>query len=431
MTRRWRGAAVLSAVIALVGASVVLVSTALAAPELKVLSSAVVGRLALFFVVISLGELARVTILTGRESAPMSTAAALGLATSTLIDPGDAPVSSAVITCTISWAMLVGAILRRTRTRAQWGDTMARIAGAAMAPLLYRWVEYDGRTLVEWQQVWEHKRWLVALAMVAVGGVAMAVDLILEATMRAGRQDAPLLRSIADEFRSAGGLATALATSGALISLGEYALGMLALPLFLFPLALTYFAVQRFASIRRTYRQTIGALSSLTDVAGYTTDAHGSRVAELSTAIGRDLGMSANDLTDLEYAALLHDLGQVGLREPIPHGATVMAAPADQRRIALDGAEIVRTTGVLDEVAAVLEAQTTPYRQVREFGQDLPLSSRIIKVANAYDDLAGPDGIGDERAMERIHLGLGYEYDPRVVESLSRVLARRRRTSGN
>nr|WP_277352114.1 HD domain-containing phosphohydrolase [Knoellia sp. DB2414S] len=206
---------------------------------------------------------------------------------------------------------------------------------------------------------------------------------------------------------------------------------MLALPLFLFPLALTYFAVQRFASIRRTYRQTIGALSSLTDVAGYTTDAHGSRVAELSTAIGRDLGMSANDLTDLEYAALLHDLGQVGLREPIPHGATVMAAPADQRRIALDGAEIVRTTGVLDEVAAVLEAQTTPYRQVREFGQDLPLSSRIIKVANAYDDLAGPDGIGDERAMERIHLGLGYEYDPRVVESLSRVLARRRRTSGN
>jgi response regulator RpfG family c-di-GMP phosphodiesterase len=68
-----------------------------------------------------------------------------------------------------------------------------------------------------------------------------------------------------------------------------------------------------------------------------------------------------------------------------------------------------------------------PYRQVREFGQDLPMASRIIKVTNAYDDMAGALGENDDRAMERIHLGLGYEYDPRVVESLSRVLQRRHR----
>jgi len=128
----------------------------------------------------------------------------------------------------------------------------------------------------------------------------------------------------------------------------------------------------------------------------------------------------------LEYAALLHDIGQVSLTEPIPGGATVLAAPADQRRIAHDGAEIVRQTGVLDNVAVILEAQTTPFRQVREFGEDLPLSSRIIKVCNAYDDLAGdsPDLLQRGAAIERIHLGLGYEYDPRVVDALVRALAR-------
>ncbi len=151
---------------------------------------------------------------------------------------------------------------------------------------------------------------------------------------------------------------------------------------------LTYFAVRRFASIRLTYRQTIGALSSLTERTGYTRPDHAERVTRTSCAIGRELGMGQRELTDLEYAALLHDLGQVALREPIPRGATVMAAPADQQRIAHDGAEIVRSTGVLDRVAAILEAQTTPYRQVREFGQDLPLASRIIKVANAYDDMS-------------------------------------------
>jgi HD-GYP domain-containing protein (c-di-GMP phosphodiesterase class II) len=238
-----------------------------------------------------------------------------------------------------------------------------------------------------------------------------------------------LLRTAADEIRTAAGLATALVTSGTLIALAEYAIGAAALPLFLFPLLLTYFAVQRYASVRTTYRQTIGALSSLTDRAGYTPRDHARRVAVTALAVGRDLGMGQRELTDLEYAALLHDLGQVALREPIPEGATVMAAPADQQRIAHDGAEIVRTTGVLDNVATILEAQTTPYRQVREFGQDLSMASRIIKVANAYDDLCGPAGANNERAMERIHLGLGYEYDPRVVDSLTRVLERRRRSA--
>jgi len=107
----------------------------------------------------------------------------------------------------------------------------------------------------------------------------------------------------------------------------------------------------------------------------------------------------------------------------------MLAAPADQDRIARDGAEIVRKTGVLDTVALILESQSKPYRHVRELGEDLPISSRIIKVANAYDDLVGGrdnvDGNGKDAAIERIHLGLGYEYDPRVVEALLRVLARR------
>ena len=78
-------------------------------------------------------------------------------------------------------------------------------------------------------------------------------------------------------------------------------------------------------------------------------------------------------------------------------------------------------------MAVILEAQTTPYVQVREFGEVLPLSSRIIKVCNAYDDLAGsnPGPARRDAAVERIHLGLGYEYDPRVVDALVRALARR------
>jgi hypothetical protein len=383
-----------------------------------------------FFVAIMVGEAARLTILTGRATAPMSTAAALALALSSLAPEGGQRIGAAVVVTTVSVAMILGnMILAAARRPVQWGHVAARVLGAAVAPLVFRHLTFDGRTLLSWQARWEDQRWLVAVVMLLVGSLAMLVDLTLQAVVRASDDHAPLLRSIVDEVRSGAALASALVASGALIALAEYAIRIAALPLFLFPLLLTYFGVQRYASIRTTYRQTIGALSSLTDRAGYTRLHHADRVTGISLAIGRDLGLSQRELTDLEYAALLHDLGQVALREPIPRGATVMAAPADQQRIAHDGAEIVRTTGVLDNVAAILEAQTTPYRQVREFGEDLPMSSRIIKVANAYDDLSQAAGADDDRAIERIHLGLGYEYDPKVVDSLTKILERRRRSA--
>jgi hypothetical protein len=307
-------------------------------------------------------------------------------------------------------------------------EVAARIVGLSVASVLYRRVPFEGQSLLSWQGEWSDRRWLVALVMLAVSLVAVLVSLGLEGVIRSQQEHSPLLRTVVNEYREAVGLTTALVTTGALIALAESALAYLALPLFLFPLLLTQFAVRRYGAIRETYRQTIGALSCLTERAGYTREQHAARVTELSVAIGRDLGMTPREITELEYASLLHDLGQVALRDPIPGGATLMAAPADQQRIAHSGAEIVRRTGVLDNVAVILEAQTSPYRQVREFGEDLPLPSRIIKVANAFDDLCGGrlGGPDEERAMERIHLGLGYEYDPRVVDSLAKVLDRQR-----
>ena len=280
-------------------------------------------------------------------------------------------------------------------------------------------------TILDLQATWQP--YVLALFIVLISGVALTVEILLIAAMRAARSHAPLWRTVQDELRAAFGLSTALTATGALIALAERPLGLVAIPLFLFPLFLTQFAVRRQSAIRRTYRQTIRTLSRLTELGGYTEAGHASRVAALSMSMGHELGMSERDMLDLEYAALLHDIGQVSLTEPIPGGATVLAAPADQRRIAHDGAEIVRQTGVLDKVAVILEAQTTPYVQVREFGEVLPLSSRIIKVCNAYDDLAGgsPGPARRDAAIERIHLGLGYEYDPRVVDALVRALARR------
>jgi HD domain len=384
--------------------------------------------IAVFCVAIAAGEVFRVREEGARHTAPLATAAALALAM-TVACPNVTPAGygAPMVVVVTAFAMVIGLTPSLVRRRPLRLSALAdSLLGITVAALLFREIPIShGRTVLDLQANWPAP--LLALVMVLIAAFALTVEVLLLATVRAARAHAPFRRTFQDEFMAAFGLTAALSATGALVALAERPLGVVAIPLFLFPLGLTLFAVRRQSAIRRTYGQTIRALSRLTEFGGYTEPGHASRVAELSRAMGQHLGMSERDVLDLEYAALLHDIGQVSLAEPIPGGATVLAAPADQRRIAHDGAEIVRQTGVLDNVAVILEAQTTSYRQVRELGEDLPLASRIIKVCNAYDDMAGihPTPARRSAAMERINLGLGYEYDPRVVDALVRVLERR------
>jgi hypothetical protein len=383
--------------------------------------------LGVFFVAIVIGEMFRVRLPGSRHTAPLATAAELAFAM-TVASPYGTPASyrSPLVIAVTALAMMVGLTPDLIRRRPiLLPDLAISLVAIAVAALLFREVPFShGRSALDLQASWPP--YFLALVMVLISAFALTIEVILLALVLAARSHAPLLRTFKDEFMAAFGLTAALSATGAFVALAERPLGVVAIPLFLFPLGLTQFAVRRQGAIRRTYGQTIRTLSRLTELGGYTEPGHVSRVATLSLAMGHQLGMSERDVLDLEYAALLHDIGQVALAEPIPGGATLLAAPADQRRIAHDGAEIVRQTGVLDNVAVILEAQTTSYRQVRELGEDLPLSSRIIKVCNAYDDMAGgsPTPARRAAAMERIHLGLGYEYDPRVVDALVRVLER-------
>lgn len=114
----------------------------------------------------------------------------------------------------------------------------------------------------------------------------------------------------------------------------------------------------------------------------------------------------------------MHDIGQLSLVDPVAGGATALLPAEEQRRIALLGGEVVRRTGVPEAVAVVVERQADPYR-----GQ--PLTARIVRAVNAYDDLAGGEGPGAALdALERLRLGTARDYHPDVVECLARVLAR-------
>ncbi|WP_053708245.1 HD-GYP domain-containing protein [Streptomyces sp. NRRL B-3648] len=253
---------------------------------------------------------------------------------------------------------------------------------------------------------------LTLLALTSLCGAVLAAAL---SHSRTRWPFGPLLR---EELRGLLGIGSTVCATGAVMALAVAVVGLWALPVFCLPMLLVQLSLRRYTAVRATYRQTIASLARATEIAGCTPAGHARRVAALSQAVGRDLGLSGPELTVLEYAALMHDIGQLSLVDPVPGGATAALPAAEQRRIALLGGAVVRQTGVDAAVAVVVERQADPY-------PEQPQAARIVRAVNAYDEMtrdAGPEG--PLRALEELRLGTAGDYAPEVVESLARVLTR-------
>jgi hypothetical protein len=382
-----------------------------------------------FGVLIAFGELLRLSLPGDRESAPIATAGALAYAL--LITISNSPVrltAQQVVTVT-AIGMIIGALPHLAVGRpARVGAMAARLLAVASVAFLFR-------PLAQNQMVMHH--WGVALPLMAsLVVLALLVEVVLSALMRADEQRAMFWVVLVDELRVQLPLGAAVGASALLIAFAAQVMGLFAVAVFTAPLLVTQVAFRRYSGIRSTYLQTVRALAKVTEIGGYVETGHSERVSRLAVAIGRELGIHEPQLLELEYAALMHDIGQLSLSDPIPGGATVLVSPHDQQRIAELGAEVIQQAKVLGSVAEIVRRQNEPYRDVDFVPDELarqsgnpgpPLSSRIIRAANAFDDLVG-GSLDPARAAEAVHrlqLDTASEFDPRVVEALSRVMHRR------
>ncbi|MFM9366847.1 HD-GYP domain-containing protein [Streptomyces sp. Da 82-17] len=349
-----------------------------------------------------------------REPAPLGAAGALAYAL--LGENAGHPTYHGVlqVVAVCAAAFLVGSVPHLARGRAPTPDHMARrVLTVAFAAVCFQPLYNSGKLAELIGHGPYYALWLVAL--VALTGLC---DAVLAAALVCARTRWPYGPLLRDELRAKRGIGSAVGASGAVMALAVAVAGLWALPLFCLPLLLTQLSFSRYAAVRTTYRQTITSLARATEIAGYTPQGHARRVADLSRAVGHDLGLSGADLVVLEYAALMHDIGQLSLVDPVRDGATAGLPAVEQRRIALLGGAVVRQTGVPADVAVVVERQADPYREQ-------PLTARIVRAANAYDEMARGEGPGGPlAALERLRLATGRDYQPEVVESLARVLSR-------
>ena len=345
--------------------------------------------------------------------APSGTRLSLGIgavvAGSILVDDTMALASIVAISLTLSWLIQHNFDVGHARTD---GDLLADSVAMAVYVFLYT-VAFDalGTTFTVGYS------WMVVAAVAAAGlswfiiRALVAAFVGLERTELAGRY----LWLLALEDWA---VVISMFAAGTLFGLTWPVMGLWSVAVALLPYAFGHLAFERYHSTRVTYGQTIRALAQIPEVAGLAPLGHATRTADLAVAIAQELGLHPNDVIELEYAALMHDVGRITLNEP----AILKAGYTDQD-IARWGAQIIAEAPYLDRVSELVEQQHRPYRSPGiEIDPDIPVPSKIIKIASAYDQGQIELGLSPVESLEKIHQGSAYEFDPAIAASLRRVL---------
>ncbi|HPF39677.1 MAG TPA: response regulator [Phycisphaerae bacterium] len=150
---------------------------------------------------------------------------------------------------------------------------------------------------------------------------------------------------------------------------------------------------------------------------------HSKRVAELASRIALRLGLDEHEMKDVEFAARLHELGRI--TGPPSKGADddPPTAPSAQH-IAEVGHRIVSRVTGFGRVAEAILRYPTPFDQ-KGAGESLPLASRILAVANAYDDISRhldkPTIVRRRAAADALREAGGSRLDPRIVDATLRM----------
>lgn len=179
------------------------------------------------------------------------------------------------------------------------------------------------------------------------------------------------------------------------------------------------------------YVQTVSALASAIDVRDSYTSGHSQRLAELAVKIGQAMGCDKDELEDIRWGALLHDIGKIGvpddiLRKPSSLENHEMEIMRQHPEI---GARIVEGVKNLATVAPIIRAHQERYDGSGYpdglQADAIPRIARIISVADAYvamtDERVYRKARSHEAALKEIERCAGSQFDPKVVNAFLTV----------
>lgn len=210
--------------------------------------------------------------------------------------------------------------------------------------------------------------------------------------------------------------------------------GWFASVLVLAPLLVARWAFDQYGEEVNAHERTLRALVTAEEKKEPHNAGHSDRVAQLSEWIAQTLGLGHKEIQDIRTAGMLHDIGTVAVPSRLLRGRHVLTdedlveigAHARAGVQVVQGIEFLR--GSLEGIAHHHERYDGRGYPGGLAGEDIPLSARIVAVADTFDALTRPrtyrDALPPEQALAVIGDRAGTHFDPVVCEALTRALAR-------
>ena len=233
----------------------------------------------------------------------------------------------------------------------------------------------------------------------------------------------------------------ALAPIGLLVAFAAIQAGA-ALVLLILPLATVLAVLSRERQARvgqaielsSAYRGTAMLLGDVVEADDAYTGSHSRGVVELSLAVSDRLGLDHRQRRNVEFAALLHDVGKIA----VPKEIINKAGPLDpdewqvMYRHTIEGEEMLnRVGGVLSEVGRIVRSSHEHYDGSGYpdglVGEEIPIEARIVACCDAFSAMTTTrsyrKAMPVETALAEVRACAGSQFDPGVAESLAVVVS--------
>ncbi len=189
-----------------------------------------------------------------------------------------------------------------------------------------------------------------------------------------------------------------------------------------------------YTNLQKSFLSTLQSLANGLEARDEYTRGHSDRVTHVSCMVAAELGVPGENIDSLRNAALLHDIGKIGVPDAILRKAGKLTAEEweTMRRHPVVSEEICRPLGLPGDVLFLIE-----HHQERLDGrgypaglaaQDQPMLLRILVVADSFDAMRSRrpyrDRMPQEELVSELNRSAGRTLDPTVVDALKRLLDR-------
>jgi putative nucleotidyltransferase with HDIG domain len=225
---------------------------------------------------------------------------------------------------------------------------------------------------------------------------------------------------------------TAVGLLGIIIAVAYEKYGAGAVVLFFIPLMLSRYSFKLYVDMRKNYYDTVKALINTIEAKDSYTSGHAARVGEYAVAIATEMNMSLKQVDRIRNAALLHDIGKIGINDNILNKEEKLSDLEFEviKRHPSIGYDIISDIGFLSDVMSIVRNHHERW-DGKGYpdglkGEEISLETCVLTIADSFDamttDRPYRKALTVEEALDEIRKNSGTQFNPDIVEISVKVL---------